>query len=139
MLVKKKLRLYNRLKQVPIVEPFILSFLPKYKKSLLTQIRSGILPLNIETGRYTNTPVDKRLCTLCNLRESETEEHFICRCLNYNKFRLTLYQTLNNQFMDLPDENKIIYLINEKWKLFVIFLENAWRYRKECLCTNIEN
>ena len=105
---------------------------------MLTQLRSGILPLNIETGRYTNIPLNERLCILCNLRETDSEEHFICRCLNYSNYRLTLYQSLHYDFLDLPDEDKIIYLINNEWKLFVVFLESAWTCRKECLCANVD-
>ena len=51
---KPKLRTYRMLKEDFGTEPYVLSNIPKYKRSLFAQFRSGILPLHIETGRYSN-------------------------------------------------------------------------------------
>ena len=49
--VKPKLRNYNLFNSV---EPYVLKYIPKYKRSIFAQIRCGILPLAIETGRFKN-------------------------------------------------------------------------------------
>jgi hypothetical protein len=43
---------------------------------LLTKLRSGTLKLNIELGRYNNTPRESRLCLCCNMNVVENEYHF---------------------------------------------------------------
>ena len=40
---------------------------------LLTKLRSGTLQLNIELGRYNNTPRESRLCLCCNMKVAENE------------------------------------------------------------------
>jgi hypothetical protein len=40
---------------------------------LLTKLRSGTLQLNIELGRYNNTPRESRLCLCCNMNVAENE------------------------------------------------------------------
>ncbi len=38
-------------------------------RSLLAQIRSGTLPLHVETRRFTNAKVENRTCVICNSKE----------------------------------------------------------------------
>ncbi len=40
------------------------------------QLRNGILPLQLEVGRWTNKAVEERLCLICNNGTVEDEEHF---------------------------------------------------------------
>ena len=51
----------------------ILLNLQKNERSMLAQLRCGILPLRIETGRYTGEPADSRLCIFCDSSEIENE------------------------------------------------------------------
>ena len=57
--------------------------------SLIVQIRSGTLPLNIETGRFRQIAVEDRLCVLRNL---ENEFHFICQWALYDEFSFEMYE-----------------------------------------------
>ena len=41
------------------------------------QQNSGVAPLNIETGIYTNVPLNERLCTLCDKHPVEDEFHVL--------------------------------------------------------------
>ena len=56
---------------------YVKSLFSKAKRSILCQLRCGVIPLAIETGRYTNTPVDQRLCRLCNLNQMEVNAPYI--------------------------------------------------------------
>ena len=47
-------------------------------RSLLSRWRLSCLDLAIETGRYTDTPAELRLCSLCNVVEDENHVLFIC-------------------------------------------------------------
>ena len=46
-------------------------------RSYLAQFRSGILPLEIEIGRWQNKNVEDRICKLCDDYEVEDECHLI--------------------------------------------------------------
>ena len=49
--------------------------------------RSGALPIVIDTGGYSRppTPVDDRLCDLCDMGVVENEKHFLLNCPLYIK------------------------------------------------------
>ena len=85
---KPKLRIYVKYKKSFCTEPYVKYDLPRFQMSLLAQLRSGILPLRIETGRFHNIKdnvtgqtrklkVEERICLFCNLQEIEDEIHFI--------------------------------------------------------------
>ena len=46
----------------------------------MAQLRCGILPLRIETGRYVGESPDERLCKLCNGPAIEDEKHVLLNC-----------------------------------------------------------
>ncbi len=85
---KPKLELYDALKCNYGVEKYLLLNNDKYEKSLLSQLRYGILPLRLETGRYVNERREERLCTLCSTNTVETIEHFLFECETYDAQRL---------------------------------------------------
>ena len=77
MLQKLKLRTYVKFKHSSCAELHVKQTLSRSRRSFLAQFRLTILPLELETGRY--TPIydkfselnrkrhpSERLCTLCN-------------------------------------------------------------------------
>ena len=74
------IRTYIQFKTSMIVSDYVKNSTNRYKRSILAKFRSGILQLRIESGRYSNTKVEERLCELCNLNEVEDEFHFLCKC-----------------------------------------------------------
>ena len=92
---KPKLRIYEKHKKKIEPERYLTSNLPKYNRSLIAQLRFGILPLRIETGRYVNEQIGERLCTLCNMQEVEDEYHFLLHCNKYTAERELLLQDLH--------------------------------------------
>ena len=96
---KPKLRTYRKFKFNYNLETYLNICMQKYNRSLLCQFRIGILPLNIETGRYKNIKdnvtgrfrklrPEERICDVCNLNETEDEFHFLCICPLYSYERL---------------------------------------------------
>ncbi len=57
------------------------------QRSLIAQLRLGMLPIHIETGRFKGTQLDGRKCQLCDTQEVEDEIHFVCKCNLYNDLR----------------------------------------------------
>ncbi len=58
-------------------------------RSYLAQLRLGILPIKLETGRCENEKVEERLCELCDARVVEDEEHFLFKCTFNDSIRLS--------------------------------------------------
>ena len=81
------------------IEPNIACNLPRYQRSLFAQLRFGILPISIETGRAQKKTVEERVCTLCS-DGVEHETHFICIC-EYHKFQRDELFNKNN-YTEMP-------------------------------------
>ena len=79
---KPKLREYQRFKEHLDLEEYLY-----HKRSLIAKIRSGTHPLAIETIRYSNTPLENRLWTLCHSKLIESEFHFMCICSKFEIIR----------------------------------------------------
>ena len=56
-------------------EPYVLLNLSRQERSLFAQLRCGILPIMVETGRFRNIPKEKRICPVCDINEVEDEIH----------------------------------------------------------------
>ena len=74
--LKPKLELYRNIKQTLKLEEYCKLNLKPSQTSNIAKLRKGILPNNIELGRYNNTPREERLCTVCGKQELEDERHF---------------------------------------------------------------
>ena len=70
---KTKLSTYCLFKETMGIENYIKYNLSSSERSAMAQFRFGILPLNIETGRFRNQALEERLCTLCEFNEIEDE------------------------------------------------------------------
>ena len=57
---------------------------PSSERSVLAQLRFGILPLHIETGRFNNTRLEDRTCKICELDKIEDECHLLFECDAYD-------------------------------------------------------
>jgi hypothetical protein len=113
-----KLRTYRLFKDTLEVEPYLLLNQHRFQRRSLAMFRIGVLPLEVETGRYARpaTPLDQRICQLCNSHAVEDEKHFLLQCPLYEDQRQALLQrasTLNEHFENLNYVDKMIYLMNE--------------------------
>ena len=64
----------------------------------MAKFRCGILPLTIETGRYTSIPAEFRLCLLCDLNQVEDENHFLLNCPFYDELREPFFEQAKSKF-----------------------------------------
>ena len=133
---KPKLRTYVQIKDIFEPEPYVLSNICRQRGSLLTQIRLGILPIKIETGRFMSLPVQQRLCELCEMHKVENEIHFLCECPLYHDFRETLYdhaKLMTNDSVTMGMQEKFVYLMNHMWREVSCYLVQSWNIRKDKL------
>ncbi len=66
-LCKPKLRIYSLIKFAYEPEHYVTLNLSRAQRSVCAQLRCGILPLAIETGRYHSVPEENRMCLLCDI------------------------------------------------------------------------
>ena len=73
----------------------------------LAKLRLGILPINVELGRYYGTERQNRVCPLCNKGAVEDEIHILFYCEFYNEKRKVLYETVKKQLNNSDEYNHI--------------------------------
>ena len=60
ILQKSKLQVYKEYKTECITENYCHINLKPHQRSLIAKLRLGVLPINVEIGRFTNTQRDER-------------------------------------------------------------------------------
>ena len=139
-----KLRTYVLFKHEYKTEEYLKMYLPRSHRSLLAQLRSGILPLRIESGRFQNihdpntgkirkSKPEERVCTLCDLNLLEDEIHFVCICSKYCSLREKLFKTVTLKYASftvMSNSEKFVFLLKNESKLLANYIYEAW---------NIEN
>ena len=117
------------------------------RRSLMAQIRIGILPLEIETGRY--TPIfdklikknrrrepNERICKLCDLNKTEDEFHFLCICPIYTASRIKLITQISltvKEFPTLSLHDQFIYLMKHRQIEVSKYLDEIWAIRQSTI------
>ena len=133
-----KLRTYNIIKHEYGVENYVKTLYNRSYKSIMAQFRTGILPLKVETGRFTNIPWQFRICELCNMEDIEDEFHFMMCCTCYNHVRSDLFSIAHEKYSDfytLEPDVKFYILMNDEdlTKPVAHFLYTAYMKRKGIL------
>ena len=100
-------------------------------RSYIAQIRCGVLPLHIETGRYRNLHIEERLCKVCDSHAVESEFHFVFDCPAYSKLRLVFYnwiiKTYTN-FLGLSLAERLKIMLTDKRVILkrALFIQNCF-------------
>ena len=130
---KPKLRSFVQIHEFDKIQTLVKSKLSRYQRSLLAQIKFGILPLKLETDRYQGIPPENRLCKICTTRVPEDELHFLFLCPSLEPVRIDAYQCLSREFDASVnvDINKFKNLISEdNLQAAGIFIEKLYRERQ---------
>jgi len=133
---KLKLRTYNMYKWGYCVEDYVSMNIDKYTRSLIAQSRFGILPLQIEVGRYRGIPINERLCVFCANNEIEDEFHLIMLCTFYEVIRNELFCKVGNfdrNFNGMDNFDRFILICNKFQKFLGQFLVKAIQKRNNHL------
>ena len=125
---KPKLRTFNLMNNFEKSPDYISKPLSFVQRRVIAKVRTGCLPLRLETARYERPriPAEERYCHACHAREYsnkepvnehefvETEFHFIFLCKLYENLRenwMSRIQTPDN-FDLLPVGEKISVIFN---------------------------
>ena len=135
---QSKLRFYRIFKDELKVEKFVTINLPVSHRSILSQLRYGVLPLHVETGRFHNMPVQERICKFCNANEVETELHFLFYCQLYTVIRNSFYTSMNNSVLNFSqysdkDKLKLIFSQSNFIRKFSSYVDSCYRKRTSVL------
>jgi hypothetical protein len=136
LLNKPKLRTYKTFKQDIYTENYLKMGLSRGTVSIFAQLRSGVLPLKVEVGRYNATPLTNRTCELCKDESVEDEYHFLLKCKSYEVERENLFKIINdrdNQFMAMTDREKFAACQNIYQKVCASYTLKCWNKRKDLL------
>ena len=73
--------------------------------------------LPVESGRYTKTPYEDRVCTLCQSNEIGDEFHYLLSCSNQNisetrNIFLNELYGINSSFRLFGTNNLFLYILN---------------------------
>ncbi len=129
---KDKLRTYRLFKNDMKVATHLNCNMPKYPRSLISQLRLGILPLRIETGRFTRLDETERICQVCSSGSIENEAHFLFNCEFYHDYRQSLETALNVDFSIITLEEKFDKVFRHPHSLSRYVLQ-AYQRRREKL------
>jgi hypothetical protein len=123
---KPKLRTYVQIKKSKETEEYLKINLNPSERSIIAQMRFGILPIAIETGRFTRTPLEQRLCPVCR-SEVETEVHFIFECPAYGEIRDASFGQIDPS---KPSNVYLYELCSDHPRVFAKFLKRCMEKRK---------
>ena len=133
---KPKLRTYAHIKNSIETEHYLKGKINKFQRSLLTQLRIGILPLAVETGRYYRVPFESRTCQICKGNHIEDEIHFVCECKCFYSIRHRFYEKFREYFsineMDIYDQFCNILKV-QNVRLLADYINELWNTRKSIL------
>ena len=133
--------LYSDIERLYIyTENYICDFLSRHQRSLIAQLRTGILPLHIETGRYYRTPLEQRTCKVCRSNQIEDEYHFLCECTFFFNERRIFYENIYTNisenvegFENLIVEEKFNCLMKANPKQLAQYVEKIWNIRRNVI------
>ena len=87
---------YNNVTTSYKLEPYLINSKEIRHRMALCKLRISAHDLQIEKGRYSNTPLEKRKCTTCNAIENEL--HFLDDCNLYDTLRSDFILNIQKQF-----------------------------------------
>ncbi len=99
-----KLRLYRCYKDDICVESYVTTIMPFHHRQKIAMLRLGCLPIQIELGRRSNTPLDSRICKLCNQGCIEDEVHLLLQCPLYDDIRSIITKHVTDTTMSFKDQ-----------------------------------
>ena len=134
---KSKLCIFNEVHNFDEPKVLLNMNLERNHRSLVSKLKSGILPLRLETGRYKGMKRHERLCQVCNNGDVEDEIHFLYKCDKLEIIRKTYVENIHKMYPYLKKADKVktlkICLTQEHLKEFAQWLENMVNARKDIL------
>ena len=132
---KPKLRLYVQLKSNKVTEKYVRINLTPSERSFIAQLRFGILPLAVETGRFSRTALQNRTCPFCPAL-IEDELHFLFACGSYTSIRQNFLKD-SNLYIPATNLSKLIdQMCSECPRKFAKYIKKCFHFRKNSILIN---
>ncbi len=131
-----KLRTFITIHDAKQDKILVLKNLKRNHRSLITKLKAGVLPLHLELGRYKNSPLETRVCHICNAGFLEDELHFLYKCpgLANVRTKYATHVTLPRALEERPLEDILMEnLDSDHIKNFGRFLEEMFMERKRLI------
>ena len=136
---KPKLRFYKKIKKNYCTESYLLyNSITCIQRSYLTQLRLGILQINVENGGYKNMTLEKRICNICDSNNVEDEIHFLFTCKTYKTERTKWFGKMDINIDILrtltDDYNELLQTIFNYPSATAYYVIECIEKRKSILC-----
>ncbi len=118
--------LYRLFKTDLIPEPYVDCCMNRFKRSIFANFHCGILPLQLEVGRFRGQTVQQRICQLCKT-DVESEIHFLFECPLYDRNQFLQETNLTNV---QSNEEKIKRCMSTHQKQTAKFVTQIWNERQ---------
>ena len=102
-----KLRTYIKIHDFSKIQTLVKANITRYQRSLITQLKCGILPLRYETDRYQGIAPENRVCKICDMNVPEDELHFVFHCPSPENVRSRMFVLFSDTEFDLSDVDKL--------------------------------
>ena len=124
---KPKLRTYKTFKSKLVPEDYVLRLMSRFHRSTFAKFRCGILPLNLEVGRYRGISLENRTCPLCK-NGIETEIHFLLECNAYDRGDFLRKTNIDSNI--IANDEKLKILMDRHQKETSAFVCKLWNQRQ---------
>ena len=132
-----KLCTYVIVKDFAEIGTLVKANLQRNHRSLVARFLCGILPLEIETGRYTRTKRELRFCKICDNPVVEDEMHFLLDCPRLTKVRYEKLKPILKKSRDtlsMSNSERVTWLLQrEQIKEFGEALAVMYQARQDVL------
>ncbi len=132
-----KLCTYVKIRDFCEIGQLVLVKLKRNHGSLMARLLCGILPLEVETGCYTDIKKDLRVCKICNCGKLEDKVHFLFHCSKFEGERESLIDPLLQQSPEtesMSEFEKLRWLIDRSQvKDFAVSLAGMYQARQDYL------
>ena len=131
---KPKLRTYAKIKDFESVGCLVKTGMTRYQRSLVAQLLCGILPLELEIGRFLGLDKKFRYCRVCKTGAVENEAHFLFRCPALKEARKGVLNVLPVCQRRKKDNVRMKLLLNKSnIRAFAMELEKLFNARQKLL------
>ncbi len=125
----KRLRTYKLYKSELVAEPYVDCLVSRFQRSTFAKFRCGVLPLQIEVGRFRGQKECDRICPICK-NGVESEIHFLFECTSYDRNMFLRETGLDQEPNNIERMKKCM---NGNQKATVKFITQLWNIRQSLI------
>ena len=134
---KSKLRTFIKIHDFSTHRVLLEANLSRRNRSLVTKLKSGVLSLRVETGRFKGSDPALRECLLCTMKEVEDEMHYLYRCPALEPVRKPFMDIMKKEIPSFEhmqeEERTMLLLCKDHIKDTARWFDSMYRFRFEVM------